>query len=122
MTRTVLYIEDNPDNVRLVERLLRRRPGTSLRVATNALDGVRVAIEIGPDLVLLDNQLPDATGAEVLQQLGASKVTAAIPVVMITGDADAGTAGRLLAAGAAGVLAKPYDIHKFMSMVEDHLD
>src|ERR1700679_2110232 len=96
MNRTVLYIEDNPDSIRLVERLIARRPHTKLRVATNAHDGIKAAIEEKPDLILLDNRLPDATGSDVLRRLASSPTTATIPVAILTGDASRETADELI--------------------------
>jgi CheY-like chemotaxis protein len=121
VNRTLLYIEDNPNNIRLVERLLMRRPGTVLHVATNARDGVKAAIDERPALILLDNHLPDATGAEILRQLAAAEATAAIPVVIITGDSDTETADALLAIGASEFVVKPFDIYQFMSMIDRYL-
>ena len=65
----MLYIEDNENNILLVERLLRRRPRIELHVAMNGRDGVRAAMDKRPGLILLDNRLPDATGAEILREL-----------------------------------------------------
>jgi CheY-like chemotaxis protein len=121
INRTVLYIEDNPHNTRLVERLLELRPRTELHVATNARDGLKAAIDERPDLILLDNRLPDATGSDVLRQLASSTATADIPVVVLTGDSSGTTADELLAVGASEYIMKPYDIHEFMSMIDRYL-
>ena len=121
MTDVVLYIEDNPDNIRLVQRLLSRRADTELQVAATGRDGVRAAVDRRPGLILLDNRLPDATGSEVLRQLGAAEATAAIPVVVVTGDSSDQTAAELKACGAAGFLAKPFDMHQLLRLIEQHL-
>ncbi len=121
MTDLVLYIEDNPDNVRLVQRLLSRRPGTELRVAGTGRDGVQAAVDHRPRLILLDNRLPDACGSEVLSRLGAAAATAAIPVIVVTGDTSDQTAAELRVRGAVGFLVKPFDIHQFLSLIEQHL-
>lgn len=120
MNHAVLYIEDNPDNIHLVERLVNRHTQAGLHVATNARDGIKAAIDLRPALILLDNRLPDATGREVLSQLKSSAATAGIPVVIVSGDS-AGTAGELLALGAADFLAKPFDIHQFMAIIDRYL-
>jgi CheY-like chemotaxis protein len=117
----VLYIEDNADNIRLVGRLLRRRPQAELRVARNARDGIAAATGEPPALILLDNRLPDASGAEVLRQLKASAETGAVPVVVITGDSDRRTAHELGALGASEFLAKPFDIHEFLAIIDRYL-
>ncbi|HEX3922207.1 MAG TPA: response regulator [Streptosporangiaceae bacterium] len=122
MNHAVLYIEDNPDNIRLVERLVKRHPqaGARLHVATNARDGVKAATDIRPALILLDNRLPDATGREVLIQLKSSAATAGIPVVIVSGDSSR-AAKELLALGASDFLAKPFDIHQFMAIINRYL-
>jgi CheY-like chemotaxis protein len=117
----VLYIEDDPDNVRLVERLLRRLGRAELRTAATGAEGVRAAAAARPALILLDNRLPDATGSEVLGQLTADPATAAIPVVVVSGDSGARAAASLRAAGAAGFLAKPFDIREFEAMIRGYL-
>jgi CheY-like chemotaxis protein len=121
MNRSVLYIEDDPDNIRLVERVLTRRPHIGLHVASNARDGVSAAISEQPALILLDNHLPDATGAEVLRQLASAEATAAIPVVIVSGDSGKAIATELLATGASGFLEKPYDIHHLMALIDRYL-
>ena len=120
MHQTVLYIEDNADNIRLVERLITRRPQTGLRVATSGSDGVKAAGD-RPDLILLDNHLRDATGGEVLQQLAASEATAGIPVIIVSGDSGGGAVDALLQSGACDYLAKPFDIHQFMAIIDRYL-
>jgi CheY-like chemotaxis protein len=118
---TVLYIEDNADNVRLVELLLKRRPDTELRVATNGRDGVQAATDQRPALILLDNHLPDATGSEILGQLASVEATAGIPVIILTGDSGRAAANELLASGACEFLEKPFDIHQFMAVIDHYL-
>ena len=121
MSHTVLYIEDNADNIQLVRRMISRRGETELLVAMNGSDGIQAAVDEQPSLILLDNRLPDATGSQVLRQLGAAEHTAAIPVVMVTGDSSSSTASELLALGAADSLAKPFDIRQFMTMLDRYL-
>lgn len=119
MPPTVLYIEDNEDNRRLVARILGRyRAGTRLLLAATGQDGVRAAAGAQPDLILLDNRLPDATGAAVLRQLAGSEATARIPVVILSGDSGRDKAGQLLDGGAAGFLAKPFTVPEFIATVD----
>jgi DNA-binding response OmpR family regulator len=118
---TVLYIEDDESNVRLVQRVLRRRPGIELQVCRTGRDGVRAAADLGPRLILLDNRLPDATGSDVLRKLAADVATAAIPVVILSGDTGLANADELSAMGAAGFIAKPFDIHDFLAEIDRHL-
>lgn len=119
--RVVLYIEDDQSNATLVAKLLTRRPHTELHIAVTARDGVQAAIDRQPALILLDNHLPDATGAEILRKLASAQPTATIPVIIISGDSGIGAAGELRAAGAAGFLAKPYDIHQFLAIIDRYL-
>jgi CheY-like chemotaxis protein len=119
MNRSMLYIEDDPDNIRLVQRLLlKRRPDTELHVATNGRNGVTAAISEQPALILLDNRLADATGTEVLRQLTSAQATTAIPVIIVSGDTGQAIASELLA---AGFLVKPYDIHQLIAIIHRYL-
>src|SRR5580698_5866907 len=119
--RTVLYIDDSADNIRLVERVLKRRPDIELRTAMTGRDGVKAATDDNPALILLDNRLPDVNGEQVLRQLAAAPATAAIPVVILSGDSDPATVDELLAAGAADYLVKPFDIHRLMAIIGRYL-
>jgi two-component system cell cycle response regulator DivK len=118
----VLYIDDNPDNILVVKRLLgRTRPDLQLHTASTGRDGIRAAIDGQPALILLDNRLPDTSGGEILRQLAANPATAAIPVVVLSGDSGRATVAKLLAAGAADFLAKPFDIHELLGVIERYL-
>jgi CheY-like chemotaxis protein len=116
----LLYIEDQETNIALVQAILRRRPQIKLHVAMNGRDGVRAAIDIQPGLILLDNRLPDATGGEILQELTSASATAAIPVVILSGDSH-GALDELLASGAAETVAKPFDVHQFIGIIDRYL-
>jgi CheY-like chemotaxis protein len=100
VNHVMLYIEDDDNNISLMKALLKRRPQIELLVATNGRDGIRAAIDSQPALILLDNRLPDATGSEILAELAAAPATAAMPVVILSSDADELIA-LLIAAGAA---------------------
>jgi CheY-like chemotaxis protein len=117
-SRVVLYVEDNPSNVRLVERVLARRSGVSLLVATRGSVGLELARRHRPDLVLLDLNLPDLPGAVVLERLRAEPLTRDIPVVVISADATPQQQERLKAAGVADYLTKPFDIERLLAIVE----
>jgi CheY-like chemotaxis protein len=118
VTDTVLYIDDDALNLRLVERMLVRRPALSLITATNARDGLDLARTAGPRLILLDRRLPDMLGTEVLRQLKESDRTASIPVVVISGDSGGQYADELRTLGAAEFLAKPYDLQQLMTLID----
>ena len=86
----------------------------------NGHDGIQAALDKQPGLILLDNRLPDATGAEILSKLASGTATAAIPVVMLSSDSDEILA-KLLASGAAESIPKPFDIHQFMAVIDRYL-
>jgi CheY-like chemotaxis protein len=114
----VLYIDDSDDNLVLVERILRRREDVRLRVARTARDGIETALGDPPSLILLDNRLPDSNGLQVLRQLAASPDTAAVPVVVLSGDSGQATVEDLLAAGASDFLAKPFTVGDLLALIE----
>ena len=120
VNHVMLYIEDNENNIVLVETLLRRRPQIELHVAMNGRDGVQLAIDKRPGLILLDNRLPDATGGEILRELASATATAGIPVVVLSSDSGE-IIDELLANGAAESVAKPFDIHQFMAIIDRYL-
>jgi CheY-like chemotaxis protein len=115
----VLYVEDNLANLRLVERILALRPGVKLVSALRGRDGIDLCRQEVPDLVLLDQHLPDMTGDEVLSILRADPVTRGIPVVMLSADASPGQIRGLLAAGARDYLTKPLDVSKFLALIDE---
>jgi signal transduction histidine kinase/CheY-like chemotaxis protein len=117
----ILYIEDDPANIRLLQRALTRRPHTRLLTAETARDGLQLATTARPALILLDNRLPDGTGSQVLRELAAHQATAAIPVVVISGDSGRGAAETFLASGAAGFLPKPFDLRELLATLDHHL-
>jgi CheY-like chemotaxis protein len=118
----VLYIDDNQNNILLVQRLCERRcPDVQLHTAVTGRDGIRAAIDDPPALILLDNRLPDADGEQILRQLAATPATAAIPVVILSGDSGRAVINELLAAGAAEFLAKPFDIQELLAIIGRYL-
>jgi CheY-like chemotaxis protein len=120
MSQTMLYIEDDSNSISLVKALVKLRPQIELYVAMNGHDGIQAAIDKHPGLILLDNRLPDATGGEILRELAAATATAAIPVVVLSGDSEEIT-DELIANGAADSVPKPFDIHQFMDLVDRYL-
>jgi CheY-like chemotaxis protein len=120
MNNALLYIEDEESSISLVEAMLRRRPQIELHVAMNGRDGVRAASDIRPGLILLDNHLPDATGSEIMQELASASATAAIPVVIFSGDSD-DVIDELVAGGAAESVPKPFSVHQFIGIIDRYL-
>jgi CheY-like chemotaxis protein len=118
----VLYIDDNNDNIFILQRLFRRkRPDIQLHTAMTGRDGIKAAMDDPPALILLDNRLPDTDGGQVLLQLAAAPATAAIPVVILSGDSNPVTINELLAAGAVDFLVKPFDIHQLLETIGRYL-
>jgi CheY-like chemotaxis protein len=120
-TGTVLYIEDNPINTMLVQRILRARPGVMFGSAPDGRTGLDRADQMRPDLVLLDLELPDISGEQVLAALRSSAATRTIPVIVISADIDPAVHQRILASGAQFFLVKPYDITDLLRAVDGSL-
>jgi two-component system cell cycle response regulator DivK len=114
--KTILYVEDNEFNRKIVRHLLGR---TSYRLleAVDGEAGVAAAHEAVPDLVIMDIQLPKLSGLEATRQLRADPTTAAIPVIVITSFALAGDEEKAREAGASAYLAKPYSPRELLQMI-----
>ncbi len=119
--RTLLLIDDNPANLQLVARMLELRPGITILVAQQGGQGLELAQAHRPDLILLDLQLPDLSGEQVLQRLLDDPATARIPVVIFSADATPGQQTRLRAAGATDYLTKPCRVAAFLAMIDQRL-
>lgn len=117
----VLYIEDNPVNVLLAEQLLSKWPNVQMVAAEDGKQGLAKARELLPDLLLLDIQLPDMTGEEVLVELQRHEETAGIAVVALSASAMAEDVQRILAAGARDYWTKPIDFGQFHAGVRRFL-
>jgi PAS domain S-box-containing protein len=119
-TGTILYIEDNITNLILVQQILnKQRSGIQLITEVYGLRAVPLAIKFSPDLILLDLNLPDSHGSEVLKLLQSEEETCSIPVVIISADAMPNQINKLLAAGAKYYLSKPLDIISFLNIVDE---
>jgi CheY-like chemotaxis protein/anti-sigma regulatory factor (Ser/Thr protein kinase) len=115
---TLLYVEDNPVNALIISELVARRPDLQLHIAEDGLSGVRLATELRPDLVLLDMQLPDIDGHEVLRRLRAERSTARIPVIALSANAMPEDIARALRAGMSDYWTKPLDFGAFMNSLD----
>lgn len=120
-TGTVLYIEDNLPNLQLVEQIFAKRPQIKLITAMQGSLGWELAREHIPDLILLDLNLPDIQGEDVLRLLRAEPKTQAIPVVVISADATTHQIKQLMNAGAQDYLTKPLDVKKFLMLIDKML-
>jgi len=116
-TRTLLYIEDNPASLALVEELVQRCPDLRLISAPDGRLGVDMALAHKPDLILLDLNLPNLHGSKVLQLLKASAATMHTPVIALTANADEQSRAACLAAGFSHYLTKPLDVNALLSAI-----
>ena len=119
--RTILYIEDNLSNLRLIESILSQRPGVCLLSAMQGRVGLDLARTHGPDLILLDRHLPDISGDQVFVQLREDPRTRDIPVVVLSADAIASELRRLLEAGVRAYLTKPLDVRQLLEIIDESL-
>jgi two-component system cell cycle response regulator DivK len=117
----ILIVEDNDKNAKLVRDLLQFKGFRTLEAAT-ATAGIALARAEGPDLILMDIQLPDMDGVTAVGRLKAEARTASIPVIALTALAMASDRERFLAAGFDGYLAKPIDIKNFPDEVRRYCD
>ena len=117
----MLYIEDSPINTMLVERILRGRPGVVFGSAPDGRTGLDRAEQLQPDLVLLDLELPDISGEQVLAELRAAPATRAIPVIVVSADIDPAVQHRVLAGGARFFLTKPFEVTELLRLVDGAL-
>jgi signal transduction histidine kinase/ActR/RegA family two-component response regulator len=116
--RTILYIEDNPANLRLVQEIVAFRPGLRLLTARDGHAGLALAQMERPAIILMDLNLPGMTGFEVLAQLRRDPATALIPVVALTANAMPRDIERGMSAGFARYLTKPIDIEQFNEAID----
>jgi PAS domain S-box-containing protein len=116
--RKLVYIEDQDLNLRLVERILTHRTGYDLVTITEGRLAVDVVREQKPDIILLDLNLPDMDGDEVLRQLKGDPDLADTPVIMVSADAMGDRIQQLLSLGADGYLTKPYKLQEFFAVID----
>ena len=117
---TVLYVEDNEYNRKIVRQLLRR---TSYRLQ-EAADGeaaMAMVRQERPDLILMDVQLPKTSGLEVTRMLKENAATADVPIIVVTSFALSGDDQKAMAAGASAYLAKPYSPKELLAMIRKFL-
>jgi CheY-like chemotaxis protein len=117
----LLYVEDNVANIKLVERVLQRRPAITVEATGQGRLGIELARHDPPDLMVLDLHLPDLTGEQVLAALRSDARTERIPVIILTADASAEQATRLRELGADAYLTKPLDVPGLLAAVDELL-
>ena len=113
---SILYIEDNPQSIRLVRKML-NVGGFSMQEAFDGTTGVKRARDVMPDLILLDIDLPDMDGLEAMRRLKMSPETQHIPIIAFTTHVVSGDRERLEEAGCDGFLAKPIGKNELLSTV-----
>lgn len=119
---TILYVEDNLSNVRLMERIISSYADVRLLVAMQSELALELAKAHTPDWILLDVHLPDMPGDEVLRRLRQSPETKDIPVTVVSADATARQIRRLMDAGARDYLTKPFNVKELISLLEATLE
>jgi PAS domain S-box-containing protein len=118
---TLLYIEDNESNQRLMERVMALRTGITLITSSHGKTGFDIARESKPDVIFLDLHLPDITGREVLRMLRTDLRTRDIPVVIVSADASPGQIKRIRTEGAYAYVTKPIDFERMFELLEEIL-
>ena len=118
--KTILYVEDNEMNRKIVRDLLKRTK-YSLVEAFDGEAGVAKALEIKPDLILMDVQMPKMSGIDATRALRAAPETAATPILVITSFALSGDEEKAKAAGASAYLAKPYSPFDLLNRIRQLL-
>lgn len=117
MPATVLVVEDNEENLTLIDYLLRAY-GYEPLLARNGREGIRMAAETRPGVILLDLRMPDLDGYEVVRQLKNMIGLENTPVVAVTASAMIGDRERIAAAGFDGYIQKPLDPRSFIGTLE----
>jgi PAS domain S-box-containing protein len=120
--RTLLYVEDNPANLNLVEQLVARRPDLHLLSAGNATLGIEIARAQRPDIILMDINLPGLNGFQALELLRRDSLTRDIPVIAISANAMVGDINKGLEAGFYRYITKPINVSEFMQTLDETLN
>jgi len=117
----ILIVEDNEKNMKLVRDVLQAKGYRTVEAVTGE-DGVQLAVERKPDLVLMDIQLPGITGIEALRQLRANADTARIPVIAVTASVMQQDRKQITEAGFDGYVGKPINLREFLDAVRGMLE
>jgi len=116
--KTILYVEDNEFNRKIVRQLL-AKTAYRLREAIDGEEGVASALATPPDLILMDIQLPKMSGLDATRQLRNDPRTAAVPIIVVTSFALSGDEQKATAAGATAYLAKPYSPRALLAKIRE---
>ena len=117
---TILYIEDNEINTKLIQKVLRKnRPVVALLCADHAQGGIELAVKTQPDLILMDIQLPDIDGIQAFKKLQSYKETRDIPVIALSANAMKHQVEEVMSLGFKFYMTKPINISQFLSKVDE---
>ncbi len=118
--KRILVVEDNEDNMRLVSFILKKH-GHEVIEARDGAEGIALAVQEKPDLVIMDIQLPDMDGLEATKRIRASEADGELPIIALTSYAMPGDREKALAAGCNGYITKPIDVETFIAEIEKYL-
>lgn len=121
MSVTILVVEDQEDNRKILRDLLTSR-GYNVIEATDGLEGVRLTRENRPDLILMDIQLPGMDGYEATRQIKADDDVKGIPIIVVTSYALSGDSQKAFAAGCDAYIAKPYSPRQMLARIQEFLE
>lgn len=114
---SILYVEDNQQNQKLVQSIIAEKSQHQLQLADNGQSGLEAAASLQPDLILLDINLPDMTGYDFIRKLKSDNLTHSIPVIAITANASNAHISQIKQEDFFGYITKPFDINEFMDLV-----
>ena len=117
---TILIVEDNEKNMKLVRDILRHQGHTTLEAVTG-IDGVRIAKEAKPDLVLMDIQLPDIDGIAALREIRKERALDAIPVLAVSASVMPDEQQKIVTSGFDAFITKPINLKQFQDTVKRFL-
>ena len=117
-TRTLLYVEDNPANLKLVEQIIARRPDLRLYTATNGAAGIASALAHKPEVILMDINMPGMSGIEAMEILRRDPSTAHTPIIALSANAMPHDIAKGLEAGFFNYITKPMKVNEFMASLD----
>lgn len=115
--KSILYIEDNPRNIKLMESIIRVMPDISLKTAATAELGLEAAAQEKPDMILMDINLPGMNGIDACKVFKAQESTRDIPIVAISADVMRYKKEKVMEADFASFVSKPFDVPEFIALV-----
>ncbi|MGR3278093.1 response regulator [Acaryochloris marina NIES-2412] len=121
-TKKILLIDDDTDIQTLTEMGLTLSANWVVLLASSGQEGIEIATAESPDAILLDVMMPDMDGPETLKELRSHPQTQSIPIIFLTAKAQAKDQHTLYAAGADGVITKPFDLNTLATQISDFLE